>query len=120
MERALIEALQARYSDAPDADRAALDAAYSAAMQAVADRFPEHDQVQALAAEAIMDTQPWDYWEPGGRVAKGNAALALARTEAVLARNPDHVLAIHLHIHLTEASNDPWRSLALCRAARGR
>ena len=111
VERALIEALQARYSDAPDADRAALDVAYSEAMQAVADRFPEHDQVQALAAEAIMDTQPWDYWEPGGRVAKGNAALALARTETVLARNPDHVLAIHLHIHLTEASNDPWRSL---------
>ena len=111
VERALIEALQARYSEAPDADRAALDVAYSEAMQAVADRFPEHDQAQALAAEAIMDTQPWDYWEPGGRVAKGNAAAALARTEAVLARNPDHVLAIHLHIHLTEASNDPWRSL---------
>ena len=45
VERALIEALQARYSDAPDADRAALDVAYSEAMQAVADRFPEHDQV---------------------------------------------------------------------------
>jgi hypothetical protein len=111
VERALIEALQARYSDAPDADRAALDAAYADAMQAVADRFPEHDQVQALAAEAIMDAQPWDYWEPGGRVPKGRADLALARTEAVLARNPDHVLSIHLHIHLTEASNDPWRSL---------
>jgi hypothetical protein len=30
--------------------------------------------------------------------------------EKVLACNPDHVLGIHLHIHLTEASEDPWRS----------
>ncbi len=50
VERALIEALQARYSDAPDADRATLDMAYSEAMQAAADRCPEHDQLQARAA----------------------------------------------------------------------
>ena len=110
VERALIDALQARYSDDPDADRASLDLAYSKAMQAVADRFPENDQVQALAAEAIMDAQPWDYWEPGGRTPKGDAGQALERIETVLARNPENVLAIHLHIHLTEASDDPWRA----------
>ena len=71
VEQALIGALETRYSEDPSADRAALDAAYSRAMQEVADRFPEDDQVQALAAEAIMDAQPWDYWEPGGRTPKG-------------------------------------------------
>lgn len=112
VEKALIEALAKRYSDEAGAERAELDKAYSDAMQEVADRFPEHDQVQALAAEAIMDAQPWDYWEPGGKVPKGDAAKALERIETVLERNPDHVLAIHLHIHLTEASDDPWRAAA--------
>ncbi len=111
VERALIEALGTRYSDEPGADRVELDKAYSMAMQEVADRFPENDQVQALAAEAIMDAQPWDYWEPDGKVPKGDAAQALERVETVLARNPDNVLAIHLHIHLTEASDDPWRAV---------
>ncbi len=111
VERALIEAIQTRYSEDAAADRAALDAAYSQAMQAVADRFPENDQVQALAVEAIMDAQPWDYWEPGGRTPKGDAGQAVERLEAVLARNPDHVLGIHLYIHMTEASDDPWRAV---------
>ena len=111
VERALIEALQTRYSEDPAADRAALDAAYSQAMQVVADRFPENDQVQALAVKAIMDAQPWDYWEPGGRTPKGDAGQAVERLEAVLARNPDHVLGIHLYIHMTEASDDPWRAV---------
>jgi tetratricopeptide (TPR) repeat protein len=111
VERALIDTLQTRYSDDPSADRAALDKAYSAAMQEVADRFPEHDQVQALAAEAIMDAQPWDYWESGGRTPKGDAGVAMQRLETVLERNPDQVLAIHLYIHMTEASDDPWRAV---------
>jgi len=111
VERALIEAIQTRYAaDAPP-DRSGLDAAYSEAMQSVADRFPDNDQVQALAAEAIMDAQPWDYWEQGGRTPKGDARQALKRLETVLARNPDQVLAIHLYIHMTEASDDPWRAV---------
>ena len=110
VERALTEALLTRYSDDPAADRAALDAAYAEAMQQVADRFPERDQIQALAAEAIMDAQPWDYWEPGGRTPKGAAADGLRRLETVLQRNPENVLAIHLYIHMTEGSDDPWRA----------
>ncbi|MBM9593578.1 tetratricopeptide repeat protein [Roseitranquillus sediminis] len=110
LERALTEALLTRYSEVPAADRAALDAAYAEAMQQVADRFPEHDQVQALAAEAIMDAQPWDYWEVGGRTPKGAAGDGLRRLETVLGRNPENVLAIHLYIHMTEASDDPWRA----------
>ena len=45
----------------------------------------------------------------GGR-RRADAGQALQRIETVLARNPDSVLAIHLHIHLTEASDDPWRA----------
>ena len=120
-EQALIEAIQTRYAATPPADRAPLDAAFADAMAAAADRLPEHDLIQIIAAEAAMDTQPWDYWEAGGREPKGRIGDALARVEAVLARSPNNSGAIHLYIHLVEASADPWRSEAaagrLARAA---
>jgi tetratricopeptide (TPR) repeat protein len=111
-ERALIEALQRRYSADPQAERAALDAAYADAMQAVAARYPRDDTVQALYAEAAMDTQPWDYWQAGGTQPKGRGADILRTLETVLARNPSHPHAIHLYIHAVEASTRPERALA--------
>ncbi len=105
-ERALITALATRYSPDPDADRAALDTAYRDAMLTLARLYPDDDHIVVLAAESIMDTQPWDYWEADGS-AKGMADEAIALVETVLERNPDHIGAIHLYIHLTEASRDP-------------
>lgn len=110
-ERALIEAVAARYaSDAP-ADRAALDQAYAAAMQQAAARYPDDDQIAVLYAESLMDLQPWDYWGPGGSQPKGRAAEIVALLEKVLTRAPDHPGAIHYYIHLTEASSDPNRAV---------
>jgi tetratricopeptide (TPR) repeat protein len=111
-ERALIEALATRYSPDPTADRAALDADYADAMAGVAARFPEDNDIAILAAEAAMDTQPWDYWERDGRTPKGRIGATLARVEQVLARNPTHPQAIHLYIHLLEASAMPERAEA--------
>jgi hypothetical protein len=73
-DRALIAALEKRYSTDPKAVRAELDGAYAQAMGDVARRFAGDDTVQVLYAEALMDTQPWDYWEAGGTKAKGNGA----------------------------------------------
>lgn len=112
VELALIEAMQTRYAARPPADRAPLEAAYADAMAAAADRLPENDLIQIVAAEAAMNTQPWDYWEAGGREPKGRIGVALARVETVLARSPNNAGAIHLYIHLVEASADPWRSEA--------
>lgn len=111
-ERALIGALATRYSADPQADRAALDQAYADAMDRVARQFPADDDIAALAAEAAMDTQPWDYWQADGRTPKGRIGAAIARIEAVLARNPDHPQAIHLYIHLLEASAMPEKAEA--------
>jgi len=114
-DRALIEALATRYSADPKAERAALDAAFADAMKAVAARFPGDDSIQTLYAEAIMDTQPWDYWEAGGARPKGRAAEMLAALERVLARNPKHPGAAHLYIHAVEASTRPERGLPHAR-----
>ena len=111
-ERALIEALQQRYSADPKADRKALDAAYADAMQKVVARYPADDTIRTLYAEAAMDTQPWDYWEPGGVKSKGRGAEIVSNLETVLKRNPKHAGAIHLYIHAVEASTTPERGLA--------
>ena len=109
-EHALIEALAARYSPDPDAGRAGLDAAYAEAMGAVAARFPDDDEVQVLFADALMNLQPWDYWEADKRTPKGRVAEQVAALETVLARNPDHPGASHLYIHTVEASTTPERA----------
>ncbi|AKC88316.1 hypothetical protein WQ53_09415 [Pseudoxanthomonas suwonensis] len=114
-DRALIAALQERYSADPEADRATLDAAFADAMQAVARKYPDDDTIQTLYAEAIMDTQPWDYWEATGTQPKGHAGEMLAALEKVLARNPEHPGAIHLYIHAIEASAWPERGLPHAR-----
>lgn len=110
-EQALIEALALRYSRDPAADRAALDAAYADAMLAVARRFPADDDIAVLAAEALMDTTPWNYWEADKRTSIGRSGEAVRLAEGVLARNPGHVQAAHLYIHLLEAA-DPQRAEA--------
>ncbi|HET9338990.1 MAG TPA: hypothetical protein VFQ55_08325 [Casimicrobiaceae bacterium] len=110
-ERALIEALEKRYSADPKAERPALDAAYADAMQAVAERFPADATIATLAVEAAMDTQPWDYWEAGGAKPKGRGAYIVGTLESILKRAPSHPGAIHLYIHAVEASTKPERAL---------
>lgn len=111
VERALIEAAALRYSSDPAEDRAALDAAYADAMMTVTDRFPAHDEVAVLAAEAAMNTTPWNYWEADRRTPIGRSGGAIRLVEMVLARNPGHPQAAHLQIHLLEAA-DPARAEA--------
>ncbi|NEX91609.1 tetratricopeptide repeat protein [Caulobacter sp. 17J65-9] len=110
LEQALIQAIQLRYSSDPNADRAALDKAFAASMRQAAERFPASDEVQIMAAEAVMNTQPWDYWDADGVTPKGQAGWAVERVEQVLKRNPDHPQADHLYIHLVEASRTPERA----------
>ena len=110
VERAEIEALAARYSPDPAADRKALDTAYADAMGKVAASFPNDDQVQVLFADSLMNLQPWDYWEADRKTPKGRTAEQVAALERVLGRNPDHPGAIHFYIHTVEATTTPERA----------
>mgnify|MGYP000085473948 CR=1 FL=1 len=98
----LIEAQAARYSAAPDADRAALDWAYAQAMFAISRRNPASDDLAILAAEAAMNTSAWDYWDLETGAPRPLIADAVALIEGVMARNPTHPQASHLYIHLLE------------------
>ncbi len=110
-ERDLIDALSLRYPKAAVTDRSRYDALFADAMEAQAALYPDDNFVLTLAAEANMDTQPWAYWLPDGRTPDGRTSKTLRLLETVLKRNPDNVPAIHLYIHLTEASFDPHRAL---------
>lgn len=109
-EQALIAALSQRYAPEP-ADRAQLDIAYADAMLAVAARFPANDEIAVLAAEAVMDTSPWNYWLTDRKTYVGKSGEAVRLVELVLARSPGHPQAEHLYVHLMEAA-DPERAEA--------
>lgn len=109
VEQALIAALAQRYTEAPDADRAPLDLAYANAMRDVAARFPDDLDVQALFAEALMDTMPWDYYvDPD--TPRPEAIEAVDALETVIERDPEHIGALHLYIHAVEPSSSPERA----------
>lgn len=109
-ERGLIEALAKRYAAEPAADRVIPDNAFADAMEALSRTYADDDFIASVATEANMDAQPWNYWEADGRTPIGRTARTVELIETVLARNPDHVAAIHLYIHITEATRDPWRA----------
>ncbi len=107
-ERALIEALEKRYSGKA-ADRTANDAAYADAMRAVQARFPNDADIAMLYVESLMDLRPWGYWMPDGRPHQYTAE-AVALTERILAQNPKHPGALHMLIHLVESTTTPERA----------
>lgn len=110
-EQALIAALGHRYSADPATARTTLDKAYQDEMLAAAARFPKDDDVAVLAAEAVMDVSPWDYWQADGQTPKGRIGEAVRLVEIVLARTPSHPQAEHLYIHLMEANGNPTRAV---------
>jgi tetratricopeptide (TPR) repeat protein len=109
-EKAYLDAVAARYVAAPGDDRRPLDEAFAAEMRRLATDYPDDADAQVFSAEALMDLQPWDYWEADGTTPKGNGAEIVSRLEGVLARWPGHPGALHLYIHAIEASATPERA----------
>jgi tetratricopeptide (TPR) repeat protein len=118
-EQALIAALATRYVADAKADRVPLDAAYAAAMGKVAAQFPEDNEIAVFHAEALMDLSPWDYWKPGGTEPNPQSVDIVPTLERVLARDPNHIGAIHLYIHAVEASDRPQRAEPYADRLRG-
>ena len=114
-EQALIRAIAKRYPPEPVDDRSEYDQAYIEAIRQAQGQFADDDDIAAMLAEAIMDAHPWDLWSFEGDPRPWTPEI-LKILEGILRRNPNHVLAIHLYIHATEASQTP--ELAIAYAAR--
>jgi tetratricopeptide (TPR) repeat protein len=110
-ERAFIQALSARYAQNPPADRRALDEAYAEATRKLVQQRPDDLDAATFHAEAMMDLQPWNYYDEKQQP-KGNTAEIVSTLESVMSRDPDHAGALHLYVHAVEASANPERGAA--------
>src|SRR6185503_7563205 len=97
-----------RYSGAA-ADREPRDQAYADAMRTVHQRFPQDLDAAMLYVESMMDLRPWGYWQRDGTPHQGTAEI-VALTEQVMAKNPRHPAALHMYIHLMEATATPAKA----------
>ncbi len=123
VERALLQALAARYPAAAPAsdgawdpaDGAAHNAGYAAAMREVYLSHPGDPDVAALFADALMNLTPWALWDVAtGDPAAGAATLeAKAVLEQALAGRDGraHPGVLHMYIHLMEMSARPEDAL---------
>jgi tetratricopeptide (TPR) repeat protein len=109
-ERAWIDAIAKRYTGRAE-DRAANDRAFADAMRAVATAFPDDLDARTVYAEALMDTMPWNYWTRDGKPYPQTVLIQEA-LEQVLAKHESHPGALHLWIHLWEATTTPERAEA--------
>jgi len=107
-EQMYIDAVAARYTGRAE-DRAAADKAYADAMERLVHTYPDDPDARVFYAEALMDLKPWSYWTRDGQPYEGTRRI-IEVLEDVLARHPNHPGALHLWIHLWEATDTPERA----------
>ncbi|WP_190808944.1 hypothetical protein [Flagellimonas sp. S3867] len=100
-EKALINALKARYSEDLSKDVAELNMAYMNAMAKVLQQYPNDADIQVLYAASVMNTVPWNYWDENGDPSP-NIPQAKAALEKAMALNPNNPGAHHYYIHMVE------------------
>src|SRR5688572_30490283 len=110
VEKALISAMEVRYSEDTTKKREVLNQDYVDAMKAVAEKYPDNNDVLALYADAMMLQHPWDLWAVDG-VPKPWQPAIQSVLEKVIKSDPMHPGANHYYIHIVEASPDPGKAL---------
>lgn len=116
IEKALIDAMSVRYTaDSADMNRKQLNEAYTAGMQSIHEKFPDHPDVAALYADAMMLEHPWDLWNIDGTPKPWEPQIQ-AVLEKLLEKTPSNPGANHYYIHVMEPS--PYAAKALPCADR--
>lgn len=118
VELGLIEALRSRFPTDDPADTDALQAGharYADAMAALAKTYPSDIDVQALAADALVNVTAWALWDtrtgepaPGSRVVEAKRILDDALGTAA---GREHPGVLHLYLHTMEMSTAPEEAL---------
>ena len=117
VERALIEALPARYPqrDAIE-DQSPWDHDFADAMRVAFEQFSDHRDLRTIYVEALLNLTPWKMWDlASGSPAEGAATLeaqealeAALNTDAAAMHHPG---LLHLYVHLMEMSPTPEKAL---------
>jgi tetratricopeptide (TPR) repeat protein len=118
VEHGLIEALQARFPTDDPNDTDALHAghnAYADAMVALAEAYPDDVDVQALAADALVNITAWALWDTRtGEPAAGSRVVEAKRILDDALATPagrEHPGVLHLYLHTMEMSASPQDAL---------
>jgi tetratricopeptide (TPR) repeat protein len=123
-ERALIEALAARYPQRePIEDQKTWNDAFADAMRAAHQAFPDDLDLRAIFVEAILNRTPWRMWDlRTGEPALGAGTLEAREVlETALTHLPgaqEHPGLLHLYVHLMEMSPEPQIALAVADRLR--
>jgi tetratricopeptide (TPR) repeat protein len=112
-ERALIEALPARYPQRdPIDDQRPWNDAFADAMRQVHQAHPDDLDLRAIFVEAILNRTPWRMWDlrtgepaPGAGTIEAREVLESAFRD--LPGAMDHPGLLHLYVHLMEMSPHP-------------
>jgi tetratricopeptide (TPR) repeat protein len=110
-ERALTTALAARHPKGTDTVD---ESAYAERMRALARARPGDAEVAALAAEALLNLHPYDWWDATGNARPWTPEI-LALLDRAIALEPKHAGAHHYRIHVLESSPHPERALDSAR-----
>jgi tetratricopeptide (TPR) repeat protein len=126
VERGLIEALAARFRTDDPGDTDALHAghaSYADAMVALSEAYPDDIDVQALAADALVNVTAWALWDTStGEPAAGSRVVEAKRIlDDALATQPGrvHPGVLHLYLHTMEMSATPQDALPAADLLRG-
>ncbi|KUI22571.1 hypothetical protein AU193_20440 [Mycobacterium sp. GA-1285] len=126
VERGLIAALQTRFPTDDPHDTEALAAGgvrYADTMASLAQAYPDDVDVQALAADALVNVTAWALWDTRtGEPAPGSRVLAAKRIlDDALATEAgrDHPGILHLFVHTMEMSAAPQDALSAADLLRG-
>lgn len=117
VERALIEALPARYPQRDITDSmSAWDQAYADAMRKVLAKHPEHLDVRSVFVESLMNLSPWKMWDLRKGVPADGAYTVEAQDVLETALDAGgaamaHPGLLHLYVHLMEMSPHPEKAL---------
>ena len=114
-EKALIQAMQVRYSDDSTQKREYLNQLYADKMKELYTRFPADAEIGALYADALMNQHPWDLWQHNGQPKPWTPQIEKV-LENILKYSPNHPGANHYYIHTMEAS--PYAAKANASAER--
>jgi len=109
-DRALIDVLAARHSS-PDPMESLDEKAYATRMRALARDYPNDADIATLAAEAMLNLHPYDWWDASGEARPWTPATIVLLNRA-LTLAPGHPGANHYLIHLMESSPHPERALS--------
>ncbi|MEU5595019.1 hypothetical protein [Streptomyces sp. NPDC020298] len=124
VERALIDALRARYPRARAVEDCSVwNAPYADRMRAVHELAPDDLDVAALYADALMNLTPWQLWDlRTGEPAKGvrtREAKAVLDRALAMDGGAAHPGILHLYVHLMEMSPTPEAALRVADRLRG-